>query len=277
MQIFDIDIYKLYNIKPDASQKIIRKEYKKLVLQYHPDKPTGNSEIFELVNNAYTILIDDELRSKYDVLFKMKNEYDTKEHNEIKSNYINYKKTDLSVPNESVDKENILEFDKKWKELDKKHCFYEQDQNTDKMFVNIKKQRSEKEEIDNVFKSMDINNKKFNIAFDNIRTKHISNEIIPIENIQCANDSIVSQYTGIFNFEPYEDGPSPYSNKYSNINSGSFVLNKDQKEEVCKMDLSEDKYVIDHKMSINDMKKKMNQYETNTEKYNSMSMSEFND
>lgn len=37
----------------------LKKEYRKLAMQYHPDRPNGNAEIFKAVNNEYTKLFEE--------------------------------------------------------------------------------------------------------------------------------------------------------------------------------------------------------------------------
>ncbi|CAF0832321.1 unnamed protein product [Didymodactylos carnosus] len=63
------DFYKLLDIEKSASQRDIRRAFKKIALEKHPDKragdPNAHSE-FVKINRAYEILRDDELRKKYD-------------------------------------------------------------------------------------------------------------------------------------------------------------------------------------------------------------------
>ena len=68
------DNYKLYNIlgiDRNASQDDIKKAYKKLAFEFHPDKNKGNSEAetkFKDISNAYNILSDENEKSKYDAV-----------------------------------------------------------------------------------------------------------------------------------------------------------------------------------------------------------------
>ncbi|KAK8795716.1 hypothetical protein WA158_000372 [Blastocystis sp. Blastoise] len=65
------DYYKILGVKRDATKKQIKSAYRKLALQWHPDKHQGDDkEIaekkFREIAEAYEILSDDENRGKYD-------------------------------------------------------------------------------------------------------------------------------------------------------------------------------------------------------------------
>ena len=59
------DLYGLLEIQEDATSAEIRKAYKKLAGTYHPDKKTGNEELFKAIKQAYDTLIDPIKRSNY--------------------------------------------------------------------------------------------------------------------------------------------------------------------------------------------------------------------
>lgn len=65
----EIDYYELLEISRDADKQSIKKAYRKLALQFHPDRNQGNAEAeakFKLINEAYEILSDDDKRAVYD-------------------------------------------------------------------------------------------------------------------------------------------------------------------------------------------------------------------
>ena len=59
--------YDILGVDKKAGKDEIKKAFRKLAHQYHPDKKGGNSEKFKEVNEAYSILSDDQKRSQYDM------------------------------------------------------------------------------------------------------------------------------------------------------------------------------------------------------------------
>ncbi len=60
------DYYKTLNVEKSASKEDIKKAFRKLAHEYHPDKKTGNEAKFKEVNEAYQVLSDDQKRAQYD-------------------------------------------------------------------------------------------------------------------------------------------------------------------------------------------------------------------
>jgi curved DNA-binding protein len=65
------DYYQTLGVDRNASEEDIKRAYRKLALQYHPDRNPGNKQAedkFKEVNEAYQVLSDKEKRSRYDQL-----------------------------------------------------------------------------------------------------------------------------------------------------------------------------------------------------------------
>jgi curved DNA-binding protein len=64
-----IDYYKVLGVSKNASEKDIKKAYRKLARQYHPDVNPNDAvaeEKFKAINEAHEVLGDPEKRKKYD-------------------------------------------------------------------------------------------------------------------------------------------------------------------------------------------------------------------
>lgn len=59
--------YDILGVDRKASKDEIKKAFRKLAHQYHPDKKGGDAEKFKEVNEAYTVLTNDQKRSQYDM------------------------------------------------------------------------------------------------------------------------------------------------------------------------------------------------------------------
>lgn len=65
------DYYKILGVTKTATEAEIKQAYRKLALQYHPDKNKGNKDSeqkFKEISEAYEVLKDNEKRNKYDNL-----------------------------------------------------------------------------------------------------------------------------------------------------------------------------------------------------------------
>jgi len=60
------DYYKSLGVQKNASKDDIKKAFRKLAHEHHPDKKGGNAEKFKEVSEAYSVLSDDKKRQQYD-------------------------------------------------------------------------------------------------------------------------------------------------------------------------------------------------------------------
>lgn len=71
---FDKDFYKVLGVSKDVSDAELKKVYRKLARQYHPDSNQGNAKAeakFKEISEAYSVLSDKEQRAEYDQIRAM--------------------------------------------------------------------------------------------------------------------------------------------------------------------------------------------------------------
>merc|ERR1712037_838199 len=72
-RIKDLDLYLLLDLETDATEKEIKKAYRKKALKCHPDKNPDNpkaAEEFHRLSDAYEVLSDEAARKAYDTVLK---------------------------------------------------------------------------------------------------------------------------------------------------------------------------------------------------------------
>lgn len=60
------DYYTILGVSKNASKEEIKKSFRKLAHQYHPDKKGGDEKKFKEINEAYQVLSNDSKRAQYD-------------------------------------------------------------------------------------------------------------------------------------------------------------------------------------------------------------------
>lgn len=59
-------LYDLLGVSPSATEAELKKAYRKQALKYHPDKPSGDTEKFKQISEAFDILSNSDKRKLYD-------------------------------------------------------------------------------------------------------------------------------------------------------------------------------------------------------------------
>lgn len=81
------DYYQVLGVSPEADPKTIKKAYRKLAYQYHPDRNTDRPDTadqMKAVNEAYAVLSDPAKRGEYDAL---KSRYGGDAHDRFRNAY----------------------------------------------------------------------------------------------------------------------------------------------------------------------------------------------
>lgn len=60
------DYYEILGVSKNASKDEIKRAFRKLAGQYHPDKKTGDEAKFKEISEAYSVLHDDKKKAEYD-------------------------------------------------------------------------------------------------------------------------------------------------------------------------------------------------------------------
>ncbi len=60
------DYYKILGLEKGASKEEVKKAFRKMAAQYHPDKKTGDEEKYKEVTEAYAVLGDEKKKAEYD-------------------------------------------------------------------------------------------------------------------------------------------------------------------------------------------------------------------
>ena len=67
--LYEKDYYQILGVSKGADSAAIKKQYRKLARELHPDKTKGDKKLedrFKAVSEAYDILSDDKKRREYD-------------------------------------------------------------------------------------------------------------------------------------------------------------------------------------------------------------------
>jgi len=59
-------LYSILGVSENATPEQLKKQYRKLSLEFHPDRPGGDANKFKQINEAYETLSDDQRRKQYD-------------------------------------------------------------------------------------------------------------------------------------------------------------------------------------------------------------------
>jgi curved DNA-binding protein CbpA len=205
------NLYEILNISPDASENKIKKAYKNLILNFHPDKNNNAEEdIFLHIIEANTILTNKEQRKKYDEYLNKKAE----DHFDLKHNF---KKNLNNSPITNKDDAKKT-FEEKISELNNKHNVSSfSENNIKKNYDKILKEREQHIEIP---KEEISNRNDFNTKFENKKSEIIQ---LNTQSDLTINNNYTSLDVAFDNL--YIEGGGIATDKYTSLDTAFKVHN----------------------------------------------------
>ena len=283
-----VNLYDILNLTPDCNIKDIKNSYRKLAKEFHPDKPNGDEEMFELITQAYNTLINPDKKHDYDKLYNLLKNNNTS-HLDMKAHSENYLRSQESKHNKEV-KPTDIEIHKFNEELDRKHGYKREIEKTilteEDSFKKIKdiqwaREQDDIESIQDMVFDKQVDISTFNAAFDMKYRK--SNELIPHVGVPDAWNIMqnTSNFTPIDNYETLytEDEPDVGTSNYSSIK----LFDNEKKKRLTKHDiekLSPVEYTKGHNYKEHyygkTLEEKLQERELETQKFKDSSFNEFN-
>lgn len=283
-----VDLYTVLNLEQDCSRNDIKRAYRKLVLLYHPDRPTGDEEMFELVQHAYNILSNPSDRKEYDRIFNITKQANadferlqgsSRQYLESQKNYTNI--TDK-------EKEQFYnDFNRQFEELDLKHGYKRNNEqeiitesNANKRMKDLMFARDQDDIETTHEKIFDSNNSNFLERFNEAwELKHKSqHEIVPHTGDPMAWDfGGGMSYSGVDNYEELYTDNVGNSTDFGDLNYDRDRGKKLTREEVEK--LKGASYVKGHNQTSKtyqkDLERLASEHRQQMDTYNNREKSEY--
>lgn len=263
------NLYDILGVKFNCSNDDIKTAYRQLVKIYHPDKPTGDAKIFEMISDAYEQLNDPEKRSHYDILCNIikKKKSHVSHHYDLKQRFSEYneilKNMDAGDNDESMSvldscdkgkvKINYKETSEKsfkntFAEMDKKHGLNreEMDKISEKdahqKYKNLKSKRTHENlenTIERLFEPDQFNLAKFNSIWDKVYKEKEHDELISKNEPIAWNLSSYSNYGSLDKYDSlYSDNSDiPFNNNKGSHSYANFEKHNDIKVNITKDDV----------------------------------------
>jgi len=209
------NLYEILSVEPSASENKIKKAFRNLILNFHPDKNNdAEEEIYYHIITANQILTNSENRKKYDSYLN-KSE-DT--HDQLKKKFNNL---NIQVSNQDKKESAIKSYHQKVKEMENKHLSETNfDENISEKYNKIIQTREKEINIQNEnIKST----RDFNTKFEErISNGKFSDQLIPVtENMQLSTYNVNDNYTSLdIAFDNlYIDGGGISTSKFTSLDT----------------------------------------------------------
>lgn len=235
------NLYEILNITHDASDHKIKKAYRNLILNFHPDKNNkAEEEVYYHIITANEILTNKDFRKKYDEYMNKQSEH----HDDLKHNFDKVIKMKPSENKDTAQKS----FNNKMLELNAKHNYNDENNSN-----NIKKKYEKiiKERETNVLipKEMINDIADFNNKFEQKKNDKIfGDQLVPIdEDMKLSTYNINDNYTSLdIAFDNlYIGGGGITTSKFTSLDAAFKIQELDFNIENINVDSSIKKYKND--------------------------------
>jgi len=271
------NLYEILNIPIDANNDLIKSSYKKLILEYHPDKnpdKKDENDIFTSINIAYKVLKKKETRSKYDSYLRNKQKTENISHSQLKSKYQNINQEFYPETKESAK----TTFYQQMQDLNKKHNYDETMDFNDNLsnqqkLNNLQKKRENlKVEFPKLFNDSKFNNNTFNEKFDEFKKGDTNLNLYNQEIIKSDKNMIPLAY------QPVDNSLTNYSNITDQSYNDLYInANRVQTDNFTSLDIAfsikEDNYQINNKS----IEERLKEREMETDKFKNMKVEDFSE
>ncbi|ARF09384.1 DnaJ domain protein [Indivirus ILV1] len=246
-----VNLYDVLDVQQDCDTKEIKNAYRNLVKKFHPDKPDGDAEMFELVTHAYNILVNPKTRKEYDEIYALSKQVDNS-HFDLKNKASTYYKAMENEfkkeSNKKTQDESKINFKKAFEEMDRKHGYTRDSSAEDKISqkdttrklrdLELTREQDDIENIkDDLFEGGMFDLAKFNAAFDALHKGH--DELIQHSGNPSAwnvVDGFGGNFGSIDNYESlYRDEEEYGSGQYSSVKLDPTKKKKLTKDEFNKL------------------------------------------
>jgi curved DNA-binding protein CbpA len=192
----EFNLYELLNLPTTCSLDDIKKQFKRLVKKFHPDKITELEEkLYYNITVANHILTNESTREKYDKWLLSSN----KSHTSLKNNFSEELQS-VSQYFPKNQKEAQLDFEEKTKYLQQRHGDYTEDKRNISSIYKEKEQN--RKNIQQMEQEQFSDMKEFNQKFTERKVKGIySNQIVKSEQNIVPYEFKNSNYTELKDFE----------------------------------------------------------------------------
>ena len=248
------NLYQVLGVNKDADETKIKKAFRKLIINFHPDKNNENNieeEIYYHIITANQVLTNKENRANYDLFIS----HVQNTHDDLKKNFNEISKDNLF--NKSKE-ECEIDFANKFKELEKKHLktIEKDNEKLENKYNQLLQKRST--EI-NITKEAFIDEKDFNDRFENkIINNNFNDQLISNNvNMNLSTYNVNSNYTlldiAYSNDNLYIKGGGITTSSYSDLESAfklqPFIM-KNFKEKSIDEQIKEYKAFTDNLSNI---------------------------